>query len=63
LIWDQENVTGYSGEENCLLYKFLLFARSGNESETPVHRLDYVKEVKVKQSRYRPGVAQRVPGS
>ena len=23
----------------------------------------YVKEVKVQQSRYRPGVAQRVPGS
>jgi len=30
---------------------------------TPISHLHSANELKVKQSRYRPGVAQRVPGS
>jgi hypothetical protein len=43
--------------------QFLLFPLLNSVAKTTIIKKDKKVKVKVKQSRYRPGVAQRVPGS
>jgi hypothetical protein len=38
-------------------------SKKGFASQIKVERLHWLIKVKVKQSRYRPGMAQRVPGT
>jgi hypothetical protein len=56
--------SGPEGSRKLTFPDFLTTAQDGGKVVSLTHRPHVLyKEVKVKQPRYRPGVAQRVPGS